>query len=216
MRDGDGEGFVNKRQKVALYARVSTTSGHQDPGAQLLELREYAKARGWSIEGEYVDRMSGGEDSRPHLDRLMRAAWERRVDIILCWKLDRWGRSLRHLVNSVADLEALGVAFCSLKDAFDTTTPSGRLQFQILGAMAEFERNLIRERVKMGLRNARAKGKRLGRPRRVLPLGKIQIMRANGATLREIGRRYHVSPALLCRELKRRDPGDAMPQGQLV
>jgi DNA invertase Pin-like site-specific DNA recombinase len=193
---------MNKAKKVALYARVSTNGGHQNPEAQLLELREYAKARGWEIAGEYVDRMSGSKDSRPKLDQLMVAARERRVDIILCWKLDRWGPSLRHLVNSVADLEALGVSFCSLKDAFDTTTPSGRLQFQILGAMAEFERELIRERVRMGLRNARAKGKRLGRPRAALPMGKIRSMRAKGATLREIAKRLDVSPALLCRELK--------------
>src|SRR3974390_461629 len=141
MEPSREKGFMNNIKKVALYARVSTNGGHQDPEGQLLELREYAKARGWDIVGEYVDRMSGAKDSRPQLDRLMTAARERRVDIILCWKLDRWGRSLRHLVNSVADLEALGVAFCSLKDAFDTSTPSGRLQFQILGAMAEFERN---------------------------------------------------------------------------
>ena len=111
--------------------------------------------------------MSGAKDSRPELNRLMADAHQRRFDAVLVWKLDRYARSLRHLVNALAELEALGVAFISLRDNLDLSTPSGRLMFQIIGAMAEFERSLIVERVKAGMRNARAKDRRIGRPPRI-------------------------------------------------
>jgi DNA invertase Pin-like site-specific DNA recombinase len=134
---------------------------------QTRELEEYCQCRGWAVTGCYVDTgISGSKESRPELDRLMTDAHQRRFDAILVWKLDRFGRSLRHLVNALAELEALGVAFVSLRDNLDLSTPSGRLMFQIIGAMAEFERSLIVERVKAGMRNARAKGKRIGRPPR--------------------------------------------------
>ena len=193
---------MNNARRVALYARVSTNNGNQDPEGQLLELREHAAHRSWQVAGEFVDRISGSKDSRPQLDRLMAAARERRVDIILVWKLDRWGRSLKHLVESLAELSDLGISFVSLKDGFDMMTAAGRAMFGMCAVMAEFERDLIRERVKMGLRNARAKGKRLGRPPAMLPMDKIQALRAKGATLRAIAGRFDVSPALLCRELK--------------
>jgi DNA invertase Pin-like site-specific DNA recombinase len=141
--------------RVALYARVSTCNGQQDPELQLRELREYARLRGLTIVGEHVDRISGSKDSRPALNRLMADASQRKFDAVLVWKLDRFGRSLRHLVNALAELEALGLSFISLRDNLDLSTPSGRLMFQIIGAMAEFERSLIQERVKAGLRNAR-------------------------------------------------------------
>ena len=151
--------------RVALYARVSTLN-NQDPEMQLGELREYAGRRDLEIVEEYTDEgISGCKESRPALNRLMSDAYQRRFDAILVWKIDRFGRSLKHLVNSLAELAALGVAFISLRDNLDLSTPSGRLMFQIIGAMAEFERALIQERVRAGLRNARAKGKRLGRPR---------------------------------------------------
>src|SRR6266705_5115334 len=104
----------------------------------------------------------------------------RRIDVVLCWKVDRFGRSLKHLVNALADLDFYGVAFVSLRDNLDLSTPSGRLMFQIIGAMAEFERSLIQERVRAGLRNARNRGKRLGRPRHSYPQGKVERLRANG------------------------------------
>ena len=152
--------------RVALYARVSTSNGHQDPEMQLAELREYAGRRGWQIVEEFTDQgVSGCKESRPALNRLMADAHSRKFDAVLVWKIDRFGRSLKHLVNALAELAALGVAFISLRDNLDLSTPSGRLMFQIIGAMAEFERALIQERVRAGLRNARAKGRRLGRPR---------------------------------------------------
>jgi len=172
--------------RVALYARVSTLNG-QHPEMQLSELREYAARRGWVVAGEYVDEgVSGSKDSRPALNRLMADAHRRRFDIVACWKVDRFGRSLKHLVNALADLDSYGVAFLSLRDNLDLSTPTGRLMFQIIGAMAEFELSLTKERVKCGLVNARANGKQLGRPRRVADGDRILQMKAEGASLREI------------------------------
>lgn len=180
------------RTRVALYARVSTSNGQQDPEMQLRELREYAKLRGLTIIGEYIDKMTGSKDSRPALNRLMADASQRKFDAVLVWKLDRFGRSLRHLVNALAELEALGLTFISLRDNLDLSTPSGRLMFQIIGAMAEFERTLIQERVRAGLRNARAKGKRLGRPRIVVDAGRIAALRAEGRSWRGIAEKLGV------------------------
>lgn len=172
--------------RVALYARVST-SYKQDPKMQLSELREYANRRGWQISEEYTDQgISGSKESRPALNRLMSDACRRRFDAILVWKIDRFGRSLKHLVNSLAELAALGVAFISLRDNLDLSTPAGRLMFQIIGAMAEFERALIQERVRAGIRNARSKGKRLGRPRVFVDSAKIASLRAQGHSWSQI------------------------------
>jgi DNA invertase Pin-like site-specific DNA recombinase len=129
--------------RVALYARVSTLNG-QDPEMQLRELREYASRRGWVVDKEYIDQgVSGSKESRPALNDLMSDAHRRKFDAVLVGKIDRFGRSLKHLVNSLAELGALGVAFVSFGDNLDLSTPSGRLMFQIIGAMAEFERALI-------------------------------------------------------------------------
>jgi DNA invertase Pin-like site-specific DNA recombinase len=177
-------------QCVALYARVSTLNGHQDPEMQLSELREYATRRGLSIHGEYVDQgVSGSKESRPALNRLMSEAQRCRFDAVLVWKIDRFGRSLKHLVNSLADLSAYGISFISLRDNLDLSTPSGRLMFQIIGAMAEFERALIQERVRAGLRNAKAKGKKIGRPRQEVDSSKILKLRADGLSWRAISER---------------------------
>ena len=177
---------MNSTKRVALYARVSTANGQQDPEMQLRELREYAEHRGLTIIGEYIDRMTGSKDSRPALNRLMTDAQRRKFDAVLVWKLDRFGRSLRHLVNALAELEALGLTFISLRDNLDLSTPSGRLMFQIIGAMAEFERALIQERVRAGLRNARAKGKRLGRPRVIVDASRIASLRVQGRSWSQI------------------------------
>jgi len=185
--------------RVALYARVSTLNG-QDPEMQLSELREYAARRGWTISGEYVDQgVSGSKESRPELNRLTVDAHRRLFDAVLVWKIDRYGRSLKHLVNALADLNAYGVAFVSLRDNLDLSTPSGRLMFQIIGAMAEFERALIQERVRAGLRNALAKGRKLGRPRRIVDSSKVSALRASGASWRAISRQTGVGVATLYR-----------------
>ncbi len=179
--------MANLIQWVALYARVSTLNGHQDPEMQLRELREYSERRGWQIVGEYVDHgISGSRESRPALTRLLSDAHRRRFDAVLVWKIDRWGRSLKHLVTSLADLDAYGVAFVSMRDNLDLSTPSGRLMMQLLGAMAEFERALIQERVRAGLAHARAKGKKLGRPGVRIDHATVARLRADGASIRSI------------------------------
>jgi DNA invertase Pin-like site-specific DNA recombinase len=155
-----------KQLRAVFYVRVSKAKGQQDPEMQLNDLRPFAAARGWQLLADpYVDRLTGSVEARPALNRLMSDAQARKFDVVVVWKLDRFARSLKHLINALAEFEALGVAFVSLRDNLDLTTPSGRLMFQIIGAMAEFERSLIQERVCAGLRNARAKGKQLGRPR---------------------------------------------------
>jgi DNA invertase Pin-like site-specific DNA recombinase len=192
------------QHRVALYSRVSTTHG-QDPELQLRELREYAASRGLKIVQEYIDHgVSGSKDSRPALNRLMSDAHQRKIDAVLVWKLDRFGRSLRHLVNALAELEALGVAFVSLRDNLDLSTPSGRLMFQIIGAMAEFERSLIQERVKAGLRNAKAKGQRLGRPCADVDKAEVEALRASGASWRAVAEKLGVGVGTVHRIGQRR------------
>ena len=179
--------------RVALYARVSTLNG-QNPEMQLSELREYAARRGWTVSGEYVDHgVSGSKESRPELNRLTADAHRRAFDAVLVWKIDRYGRSLKHLVNALADLSAYGVAFVSFRDNLDLSTPSGRLMFQIIGAMAEFERSLIQERVRAGLRNARAKGKKFGRPRARVDAVSVAALRSDGLSWSDVCRRLKVS-----------------------
>jgi DNA invertase Pin-like site-specific DNA recombinase len=180
--------------RVAIYARISTLNHGQDATMQTRELRQYAEARGWEVTSEYVDSgVSGAKDSRPELNRLMADAKRRRFDVVLIWKLDRFGRSLRHLVNALAELEAVGVALASLTDNLDLSTPSGRLMFQVIAAMSEFERELIRERVKAGMRNAAVKGKHIGRPKANVDASEITALRDSGASWRDIARRLGVS-----------------------
>jgi DNA invertase Pin-like site-specific DNA recombinase len=191
--------------RVGVYARVSTLIG-QSPEMQLGELREYASRRGWEIYGEYVDSgVSGSKESRPELNRLMSDVHQRRFDVVLCWKVDRFGRSLKHLVNALADLDSYGVAFVSLRDNLDLSTPSGRLMFQIIGAMAEFERSLIQERVRAGLRNAKLKGKTLGRPSRILSLDEMTRLREQGASFRKIAEAVGASPGTVRTRLMQED-----------
>ena len=152
--------------KAAIYARVSTFD--QEPENQLQELRRYLEARGWTGV-EYVDKgISGAKDRRPALDRLIADATRRRFDVLVCWRLDRLGRNLKHLVTLLEELQALGVAFVSLGEGIDCTTPAGKLQLHILAALAEFERARISERVRAGLARVRAAGRRLGRPCAIL------------------------------------------------
>jgi DNA invertase Pin-like site-specific DNA recombinase len=185
-----------------LYARVSTLNG-QHPEMQLSELREYGARRGWQIVGEYVDEgVSGAKESRPQLNRLMSDAHRRKFDLIAVWKVDRFGRSLKHLVNALADLDSLGVAFVSLRDNLDLSTPSGRLMFQVIGAMSEFERSLIQERVRAGLRNAVARGVRLGRPRTLANADEIARLRASGASWREVAEQMGIGVGTAVRALQ--------------
>jgi DNA invertase Pin-like site-specific DNA recombinase len=181
---------------------------------QTRELRQFCEARGWQVTVEYVDKgVSGSKDSRPELDRLMADAKRRKFDAVLVWKLDRFGRSLRHLVNALAEFEALGIAFASLTDNLDLSTPSGRLMFQIIGAMSEFERALIQERVKAGLRNAQAKGRKIGRPRANVDVRQIATLRTQGLSYEAIGERLGVSDATIRRASRASDktPSESAP-----
>ena len=156
-----------KPVRAALYARVSTDSQTSDN--QMMELREYVARQGWTAE-EYIDHaVSGSKESRPAIDRLMFDARRRRFDAVIVWRLDRFGRSLRHIVTALDELHARGIAFISLGEGIDLSTPAGRLQLHILSALAEFERARIQERIHAGIARARAQGKRLGRKPRIHP-----------------------------------------------
>jgi DNA invertase Pin-like site-specific DNA recombinase len=184
--------------RVAIYARVST--GEQNPELQLRELRDYAERRGFIIHREYVETVPGDVRRRkraPEFEAMMADARRRRFDCVLVWKYDRFARSLGALVAALQEFRDLGIDFISHTQAIDTTTPMGRLFFHVIGSFAEFERDVIVERVRAGLANARAKGKRLGRPiqdpaaeQRVLAL-----KRDEGLSLRQIAAREGLSPS---------------------
>jgi DNA invertase Pin-like site-specific DNA recombinase len=181
--------------RAAIYARVSTLD--QEPENQLQELRRYVAARGWTAI-EYVDRgVSGAKDRRPALDQLVANAKRRRVDVVVCWRLDRLGRSLKHLITLLDDLQALGVAFVSLAEGIDATTPAGKLQMHILGAIAEFERARIVERVRAGLARRAAQGKPLGRPRQTI--SEDDLARTIGLSTRKAAALLGVSHAAVHR-----------------
>jgi DNA invertase Pin-like site-specific DNA recombinase len=170
---------------------------------QLAELREYAQRRGWHVTNEYVDLgVSGSRESRPEFNRMMADAHSRAFDAIACWKLDRMGRSLKHLVNTLADLQAYGVAFISLRDNLDLSTPSGRLMFHVVAAMAEFERALIRERVSAGIQAARNRGQRIGRPRAYVNPSKIRELRSADVPWRVIAKQLGVGVGTAVRAIQ--------------
>lgn len=182
-----------KLTRVAIYARVSTNQ-RQDVGMQVSELRNFCQHRNWRIVSEFVDRgISGATDSRPELDRLMKEAHRGRFSIVAVWKFDRFARSVSHLLRALETFRSLGIEFVSLSEAVDTTTPTGKMVFTVLGAVAELERSLIGERVRAGLRNAKAKGKRLGRP----PLRELST--ADIQKIREDRKRARTSYSLLAR-----------------
>lgn len=207
--------------RVALYCRVSTVRKNkdgtvdedderqQDPNVQLMPLREHAKRQGWNVVGEYIDRgVSGSKETRPELDRMIQdaglvcdrgiyrtLAHGPKFDAIAVWKLDRFGRSLKNLISAISALGGQGVAFISLREQIDLSTPAGRLMFQMLAAFAEFEREMIRERVRAGMVNAKRKGKQVGHPSTVTQETKATIHRLRGKGLgwREIAARVNLS-----------------------
>lgn len=152
--------------RAAIYSRVSTSD--QDNDNQLIRLRAWAEASGWEVYGEYVDVASGADQHRPALDRMLADAKARRVDVVLAVKIDRLARSVVNLQKVMERLDSYGVAVRMLDQDIDTSSAQGRLMFTLLGAFAEFERELIRERTRDGLARARAQGRTLGRPRREL------------------------------------------------
>src|SRR5579859_1092367 len=197
-----GLSLSHRNTRVAVYARVSTTNHGQDTALQTRELKEYIERRGWQLAGEYVDiGISGTKEKRPELDRLMIDAHKRRFEVVCVWRFDRFARSVSHLLRALETFKSLGIEFVSFSEQMDTSTPSGKMVFTVLGAVAELERSLIVERVRAGLRNARAKGKKLGRPRALVDAAKISHLRSQGRTVREIADELGISRSLVHKTL---------------
>ena len=199
-------------RRAVLYSRVSTLHHGQDPEVQSREIREYCLRRGWPLVGEYVDAgISGAKERRPQLDRLIADAHKRKFEVVIVWKFDRFARSVSHLLRALENFRALGIEFVSLSEQIDTSTPTGKMIFTVLGAVAELERSLIAERVRAGLRNARAKGKRLGRPAKPVNPAQIAALRAQGATWRRIGKQLGVAPRTALVALRKRVTNPTSP-----
>lgn len=180
--------------QVAIYARVSTEDQNCD--LQLRDLRRYCRSRGWKLAGEYVDTgWSGAKVRRPELDRLMLDARARRIDCIIVWKLDRWGRTLSHCLESIQELRGLGVRWIATTQNLDTdeSNPMQKAMLGMMAVFAEFEREMIRERVKAGMLAAKHRGKKLGRRRVVFDRLKARDMREKGGTIRAIASKFEVS-----------------------
>jgi DNA invertase Pin-like site-specific DNA recombinase len=186
---------------VAIYARVSTSD--QNPRMQLKELRSYARRRRLRVAHELVDQESGANMKRPQLDKLMDLARKRKLDIVLVWKFDRFARSTKHLVTALEEFIELGVDFVSYTENVDTSTPAGKALFTMVSAFAEFERDLIRERVKAGLDRARADGTVLGRPAVDAELVvKLRHLRCEGKSMRTIAKETGLSVGVVSKYLK--------------
>lgn len=187
---------MTREQRAALYVRVSTNE--QNTEGQEGELREYAKNRGWEVAKVYQDTISGVKNSRPALDALIADARRRKLGIVLVWRFDRFARSVSHLLSALEEFRELGVEFVSVCEQVDTSTATGKMVFTVLGAVAELERSLIGERVRMGVQNARKKGKQIGRPPiRKLSAGELDAVRVDRAarklSLRQLAKKYRTS-----------------------
>jgi DNA invertase Pin-like site-specific DNA recombinase len=186
MNDRIGASSLKVPKRAALYARVSTLD--QNCEVQLQDLRRHAGQR-FVLYREYIDvGVSGAQRSRPQLDMLKKDARKRLFDVVLVWKFDRFARSLKHLIESLDEFSSLGIDFVSYTEGVDTTTPSGQLLFHIVGAVAQFERDLIGERVRAGLAHAKAMGKHIGRPRAAVDINSVRGLRSNGESLRNIAK----------------------------
>src|ERR1700686_5033929 len=171
--------------RIGIYARVSTKE--QNCELEVRDLRAYCTARGFDLVREYVDAgQSGAKDSRPELNKLMNDARKRQFDAIIVWRFDRFARSTKHLLTALEEFRGLGIQFISYQENVDTSTPLGQALFTIVSAVAQLERDLIRERVSAGIRNARANGKKLGRPKSGIDRERILELKAQGQSLRQI------------------------------
>ena len=198
---GPRPGSRSKVKAAALYARVSTAE--QNCGLQIEELRRYAVQRFDQVL-KFVDvGVSGTQRRRPQLDALMQGARRRHFDAVVVWKFDRFGRSLKHLLDSLEEFHALGIDFVSLTEGVDTTTPTGQLLFGIFGAVAQFERDLIAERVRAGIAHARSLGKQIGRARVKIDVDLIIRLRSQNLSLRKIARRLDIPVSRVRRVLTR-------------
>lgn len=188
--------------KVALYARTSTIDRGQNPEVQLKELREYVSHREWEVINEYIDCISGVKSKRPELDQLLKDLRRGKFHAVVVVRLDRLGRSLKHLITLLNEFQERNISLISLKEGIDFGTSTGRLMFHIIASLAEFERDLIRERVKAGLQYARSKGVRIGRPSSNVNVEAVYALREEGMSMRAISRQLGISPAHICRLLK--------------
>jgi putative DNA-invertase from lambdoid prophage Rac len=200
---GQGQSKPKTRLRVVLYARVSTHEQQSLP-LQLTALRQYVKRRGWSIVGE-IKEVGSGALQRPKREQLMKLARQQEIDVILVWRLDRWGRSVADLAVNLKELNELGVAFVSLTEALDLTTPSGRAMAGLLSVFAEFEREILRERVLAGLAQAREQGRTLGRPRSAAhKQAQVRELFESGISQSEIARRLSIGRTSVRRLLERK------------
>jgi DNA invertase Pin-like site-specific DNA recombinase len=196
--------------RAAVYARVSTSD--QKNAIQIGELTDYVQRRGWELAGVYEDQMSGARASRPGLDRLMDDAKLRRFDVVVVWKLDRFGRSLMHCIAGIQELTTLSVRFIAVSQGLDTdqASPTSRLLLHILASVAEFERELIQDRVAAGMKHAKAKGKSIGRPRRVFSRDEVVRLRAQGLSIEKVARQVGIGVGTVVRTLKGTQVNSAM------
>jgi DNA invertase Pin-like site-specific DNA recombinase len=193
-----GDREEKEQMRVAIYGRVSTAE--QSAAMQIEELRAYCLRRQWEVVEEFIDAgVSGSKESRPALNRLLADAKRRKFGAVLVYRYDRFARSLRQLVNALAEFDALGIHFVSLHEGVDTSTPNGRLVFGIFASIAEFERELIRGRVRSGLAAARARGQKLGRPRVIVDPATIASLRTEGLSWAKIGERLGVGEGTVYR-----------------
>jgi putative DNA-invertase from lambdoid prophage Rac len=182
--------YAIKPKRCAIYCRVSTQD--QNSSLQVGELTEFVKNRsGWAIHSVYEDKRTGTDGNRPQLKALLKAARLREIDIVICWKLDRWFRSLKEIVTTLQELNELGVEFISFKDNLDLTTSTGKLMMHIIAAFAEWEVSILRERVRSGLIAAKSRGVVLGRPHTVTSaiIEQVIALRAQGLSIRDIERK---------------------------
>ena len=196
-----GAGSPTRHVRAALYARVSTTGKGQDTELQLEELRREARTRGWQVVGEYLDEMSGSRDRRPGLDQLMEAARSGKFDLVAVFRFDRFARSTKHLLLALEEFRILGVDFVSMREQVDTSTAMGKAMFTIIAAIAELEKDIIRERVVAGVRRAQAAGRHCGRPRHELDLRATTALLAQGHSLRQVADMLGLPRATLQRRL---------------
>jgi putative DNA-invertase from lambdoid prophage Rac len=191
-----------KKLRAAIYIRVSTQD--QNSALQRADLEQFIAAQGWECAGVYEDVMSGAKSSRPGLNRLLQDAQDGKLDVVLVWKLDRFGRSLVDCLRNIETLEQHGVTFIATTQNLNTShnDPAGRFLLHILGAAAEFERSLIKDRVHAGLKQAKRDGKQLGRPKLVFSRNEVARLRAEGLSIREISRNMSLTVATVHRTLK--------------
>jgi len=199
---------VSANIRAAVYARVSTSD--QTNAIQVRELKEYVERRGWALAGVYQDQMSGAKASRPGLDQLMADARRRKFDVVVVWKLDRFGRSLVHCVSGIQELASLGIRFIATSQGLDTdeSNPASKLLLHILAAVAQFERELIRERVSAGMKAAKTYGTKtgnsIGRPRRIFNHDEVVRLRGTGLSIEKISEKMSIGVGTVVRVLQSR------------